>query len=226
MRSATVSIPAPTRAAELPASAASSPSMAVVAAIAVLRQRSAMDRHPLDLEESRALGVVYVAYAEMMRAVARRFLGDVDDATDVVHDVFVRLPNLVRQYGSGGFGGWLRQIVAREALMHMRRAQGQRGRMMTDADGLAAASAHDSRLDGLADADEVRWALSRLPAPMREVVVLRVFVGLAHDEIGRELEISSTASEVRLCRALKQLRWMIRRGAVPSPERVHARRAS
>ena len=49
-------------------------------------------------------------------------------------------------------------------------------------------------------------ALARLAQPLREVVVLRMYHDYSHQQIAVALGISSTASEVRLCRALKRLR--------------------
>jgi DNA-directed RNA polymerase specialized sigma24 family protein len=61
------------------------------------------------------------------------------------------------------------------------------------------------------DDGEIAWALDGLAPGLREVVVLRVFVGHSHREIAELLGISSAASEVRLCRALKALRLMLQR---------------
>jgi DNA-directed RNA polymerase specialized sigma24 family protein len=63
-----------------------------------------------------------------------------------------------------------------------------------------------------ADDGELAWALGRLAPPLREVVVLRYFVGCSHREIADLLAISAAASEIRLCRAIKALRLMLQHG--------------
>jgi DNA-directed RNA polymerase specialized sigma24 family protein len=44
------------------------------------------------------------------------------------------------------------------------------------------------------------------------VVILRFYLGYSHQEIAEALGITPNASEVRLCRALKQLRYALAAG--------------
>ena len=68
-----------------------------------------------------------------------------------------------------------------------------------------------SRFEGdvRVDSDRVQLAVQRLPQSLRNVVELRLMHGLPHSEIGLRLGLSTNACEVRLCRALKQLRALI-----------------
>ena len=52
-----------------------------------------------------------------------------------------------------------------------------------------------------------------LPESLRNVLVLRLLRGLPHAEIGRMLGLTANACEVRLCRAIKQLRVLVRETA-------------
>jgi RNA polymerase sigma-70 factor (ECF subfamily) len=128
-----------------------------------------------------------------------------------VHDVFCRLPWLVVQYGTGGFGGWLKQITARVALMRLRAARSRRDDVPLEEwlDGVPG-QATDADAMRVEDDGEVRRALAGLPESLREVVVLRVYLEDSHQEIARALGITVNASEVRLCRALKRLRLALR----------------
>jgi DNA-directed RNA polymerase specialized sigma24 family protein len=58
----------------------------------------------------------------------------------------------------------------------------------------------------LHDLEAVRSAVRSLPMSLREVVILRVYLELSHDQVAAELSISKTASEIRFCRAIKLLR--------------------
>lgn len=178
----------------------------VPAAVRVLQQR-AQPVAPLSDAESRALGVIYEQYGDMMRRTAERLLVVKADADDVVQEVALRLPSLIGQYHHGGLGGWLRRIVVTTVLMRLRRERREAPLGDTDC-------ASGELPDEVAErVDLVRRALAVLPKPQREVVVLRFFLDYTHEEIGQALGITATASEIRLCRALKQLRerlWLAR----------------
>lgn len=172
---------------------------------------------PLTDVEQKALEAIYLGYRDMMLRVATRFA--IADAEDVVQEVALRLPALLPQYQHGGLGGWLRRIVVTTALMRLRR-EGRRAsldELTEDAEPLP---------DVVAErVDLTRRALAVLPRPQREVVVLRFFLDYSHEEIARALGITATASEIRLCRALKVLRARFA-GPMPSGERSSRRRAS
>ncbi len=68
-----------------------------------------------------ALAGLYSRYASMLLATAYRLLQNREDAEDVVHDVFVGLPEALRRYREcGTLAAWLRTITARAALMRLR----------------------------------------------------------------------------------------------------------
>ena len=199
-------------------------------AVQLLRGRAAR-LAPLNLREADALATLYRVYAGMLITVARRIVGGTADAEDVVQDVFARLPAVLHLHRDGSLWGWLRQVTAREALMRVRRASTRREEALPD-DGASAAD-DAARAVRAPESDELRWAIQQLPVPHREVLVLRTFLDLSHQEIAELLECSVTASEVRLCRALKQLRVLLcprpAAWAGPSrraPESIALRRAS
>lgn len=189
----------------------------VARAVATLRCACLSIHRPLDDAEADAMATIYVRYRDMMLATARRVLGTRADAEDAVHDVFTRLPGLIAQYHGHGLGGWLRRVVRNEALMLSRRT-GARGEVeVLDTDlpaGEPGRPTHD---------EDISHAVAQLPLPLREVVVLRHFVGCTHREIAGLLEISAGASEIRLCRATKRLRLMLCASARSTPvtERLH-----
>jgi RNA polymerase sigma factor (sigma-70 family) len=59
--------------------------------------------------------------------------------------------------------------------------------------------------------------LGRLPAEQRELLRLRFYEGLDHDEIAARLGISTGSARVRLCRALAALKAIA--GAGPKEDR-------
>jgi len=147
-----------------------------------------------------ALAALYARYARGLLAVAYRLLQSRQDAEDVVHDVFVGLPEALRRYEErGSLGPWLRKVTARVALMRLRE---QRARPVVELDEQrvrASARAPDTALT-------IEQALRSLSPNLRAVLVLKEIEGFTHAEIAAMLDISVGASEVRLHRALLAMR--------------------
>src|SRR5262245_23735384 len=71
-----------------------------------------------------ALAELYRRFAPALMAVAWRLLQSREAAEDVVHDVFVGLPEALRKYDERGrLGAWLKQVTARVALSILRRQE-------------------------------------------------------------------------------------------------------
>lgn len=165
------------------------------------------DREPSDSTLDRvaggdldALAVLYGRYAEEVYHLAYRLTGSVQDAQDVVQDLFVGLPEAITCYGRPkGFGAWLRTVAARTAIQKTRERQ-RRLQVAMDPDWLVGRPPpHGLRLD-------LEAALAALPETLRAVVVLKEVEGFSHDEIGDLLGITAAASATRLMRAREKLR--------------------
>ena len=182
----------------------------VIHAIAILRGVGRAQTRSLSDIEAEALAVIYRSYAGRLIGLLRPLLGESEAAEDVLHDVFSRLPWAISQYRDDSFGGWLRQVTVRAALTQMRAKRRRHECMLPDPDQMGPDRVTEADFEAIEHREELARALAQLPEPLRQVVVLRVFMDLTHQQIADALEISPTASEVRLCRALKQLRGMLR----------------
>ena len=152
-------------------------------------------------EDADVIADLYRRHASALMAVAYRLLMSRADAEDVVHDVFVGLPEALRRYEErGNMEAWLKRIAARVALGRLR----ARREVLLDAPPERPARSVDpaSRLD-------VERALATLSPSLRAVLVLKEVEGFTHAEIAAMLGISVGASEVRLHRALRQLRQLL-----------------
>jgi RNA polymerase sigma-70 factor, ECF subfamily len=58
-------------------------------------------------------------------------------------------------------------------------------------------------------AEQLRWALGRVDSKTRLVLVLRFYLDLSNEDVGRTLGISAAAARVRVHRALGRLRPVI-----------------
>ena len=150
-----------------------------------------------------ALSELYRRYGQSLMALAYRLIGSRDDAEDVLHDVFLGLPEALRRYEErGSLESWLKRITARVALTRLR---GERRANEVPLDERLSTRGGDVA-DRLTDLVALQRAIAALPESLRLVLVLREIEGYSHAEIAVLLEISRGASEVRLHRALKQLR--------------------
>jgi RNA polymerase sigma-70 factor (ECF subfamily) len=155
--------------------------------------------------DTQALASLYHRHARALLAVAFRLLQSQADAEDVVHDVFVGLPEALRRYQErGALGAWLRKVTARVALMRLREESTHRTEPLDPTSLATPARAPDAALT-------IERALQRLSPGLRAVLVLKEIEGWSHAEIAAMLDISVGASEVRLHRALRTLRAMLRK---------------
>jgi RNA polymerase sigma factor (sigma-70 family) len=146
------------------------------------------------------LGVLYARYAGDVYSIALRYLRSVADAEDLLQDVFVGLPEAVQRYEPrGSFGAWLRRVAVRTALMRLR---AYRIRREESIDAAVHAAEH---APAPADVITARDAIDALPPDLRTVFLLKEVDGHSHAEIARLLNISASASAVRLFRAWKTL---------------------
>src|SRR5436190_1045128 len=74
-----------------------------------------------------ALSALYLEHGAALFRLAYRLVRAREDAEDVVHDVFVGLPEALRRYEErGSLVGWLKRVTARVALMRLRSGKRRR----------------------------------------------------------------------------------------------------
>jgi RNA polymerase sigma-70 factor, ECF subfamily len=90
-----------------------------------------------------------------------------------------------------------------------------RGGVPEDLPWAAAAQFRDDLADPREDrASLVRQSMKRLSASAREIVALRYFSGLSHEQIAATLGISAQAVHSRLCRARRKMADFLKRNGV------------
>jgi RNA polymerase sigma-70 factor (ECF subfamily) len=150
-----------------------------------------------------ALEALYLEHGDALMRLAYHLTGSAADAEDVLHDVFLGLPEALARYQErGAFAPWLRRVTVRVALDRLRRI---RRRREVPLEGVSepATSAQD---EGLSLRSDLERALRKLPVSLRVVFVLKEIDGQSHLEIAQALGIRIGTSEVRLHRAIRQLR--------------------
>ena len=162
-----------------------------------------------------ALGEIYDRYSRDVWRAARRALGDASDVEDVVHAMFIKLPQIAPSYdGRDNCRGWLCGIAVRMAMRH-RRGVGRFRRMLGwFAETLAPPSGPDpERLAGGREQVAVlERALEALSEKKRAVFVLVELEGLSAEEAARALEIPAATVRTRLFHARRELQQALERG--------------
>ncbi len=171
--------------------------------------------------DQRAFSLLLGRHKHWLYRFVRRYVGDADEAYDVLQDAFVAaMSNLDRYDAARPFETWLRRIALnkcrdrarREAV---RRAFGlsKRGAADTEAVADTAARADETLASGLA-LQALERAIATLPAALKAPLVLTVLEGLSQKEAGALLGLSPKAVEVRVYRAKRQLSEVLDRQAM------------
>jgi RNA polymerase sigma-70 factor (ECF subfamily) len=146
-------------------------------------------------------------YYTPMVALAYSVLLDHHLAEDVVQEAYARaLTSLPKLKKAEKFAPWLAQICRNVAIDLVRRG----GR---DA-GSAQFALAPCRQNDDSDCHAVRQAISRLPAPDKELIVLKYYDGLSYEQISAVLGISGPAVNGRLTRAKRKLAKHLRRQGI------------
>ena len=158
--------------------------------------------------------IVRRTYADTY-TLAYRLTGNPEDARDVVQETYLRAHRSIGRFrGDAQFGTWLHRITKNCANTLLGRRGRHRHDPLPEDSPIADSQPQNDpalRLD-LGDLrSQVVEALRSLPPKLRAVVVLRDIYDLSHDAIAEELGITTSAAKVRLHRARKGLREILRR---------------
>jgi RNA polymerase sigma-70 factor (ECF subfamily) len=167
-----------------------------------------------------AFEALVAKYQKRMLNIAFRFLGDHDDACEVVQDAFVSAyRNLKGFRGEAKFSTWLTAItmnLSRNRLKRMKLHQARvpvsldapiqtaSGEMMPDPP-----SGEPSVLDRMEKQDvknKVQDCIKALEPDFREVLVLRDMQDFSYEEIGGMLKVAAGTVKSRLFRARESVK--------------------
>jgi RNA polymerase sigma-70 factor (ECF subfamily) len=164
-----------------------------------------------------ALGTIYDRYARDVWRAVRRSLGDAADAEDIVHAMFLKLPQIAPSYdGRASCKGWLCGIAVHLAMRH-RRGAGRFHRMLTSFTQTITGRAGldpERVAGGQEELAVLERALAALSEKKRAVFVLVELEGLTAEEAGRALEIPAATVRTRLFHARRELLDALERGGV------------
>jgi len=182
---------------------------------------------------STAAGPVWVAptweeivteHSARVYRLAYRLTGNMHDAEDLTHDVFIRVFRSLHSYQPGTFEGWLHRITTNVFLDKMRRKQRIRFDALSDDAAARLPSREVGPEQSYADThfdDDVQRALDSLTPDFRAAVVLCDIEGLSYEEISTTLGVKLGTVRSRIHRGRSQLRAALAHRA-PDPSRTVA----
>lgn len=146
---------------------------------------------------------LYEKYAPKMLGVCRQYIKDIHFAEDVMVNGFVKV---FKHLGSfrfdGSFEGWIRRIMVRESITHLRKKQ-----FVVYDDSIYDRTALESTpLSSELDVAHIQNLIDTLPEGYRAVFVLFAIEGYSHIEIADMLSISEGTSRSQLFKSRKMLK--------------------
>ena len=158
-----------------------------------------------------------VRHKATLYRLARRYIGDPDEAYDIVQETFVAAWLALRRFDTRQtFAGWLRAIALNKCRDHgRRRAVRHRIVSLFAFEPSPAIQSTENEFEGehilleLQRLQRLDKAIAQLPQLYKEPLLLTTVSGLTQQEAASELGISTKAVEMRVRRARQKLREVL-----------------
>lgn len=146
---------------------------------------------------------LYEKYAPKMLGVCRQYIKDIHFAEDVMVNGFVKVFNHLHSFRfEGSFEGWIRRIMVRESITHLRKRQF----VVYDDNIFDKTVVKSEPPSSELDVAHIQRLIDTLPEGYRAVFVLFAIEGYSHTEIGEMLNISEGTSRSQLFKSRKILK--------------------
>lgn len=166
------------------------------------------------LDDNARFRTIVMPYIDDAYRLAHWLTGNRTDAEDVVQDASLRAFRAIREFAGGSARSWMLSIVRNTAYSWLRK---NRPTAVVTVEDLAAVELENTKpgdpnvetpeaaLIAKVDAGKLRAAITALPAPFRETLVLRDIEGLDYREIAEATEVPIGTVMSRLARARHRL---------------------
>jgi RNA polymerase sigma-70 factor (ECF subfamily) len=160
-----------------------------------------------------ALGRLYDRYVATVFGLARRIVTRLEDAEEVVQDVFTQVWREAGRYRDerASVAGWIVMLARTRAIDRLRarraRPDGDQGVEARPALGLTAAG-HDPEAFAISrqQAETIKRTLEMLPENQRTLIEMAYYRGLTHNEIAAETGVPLGTVKTRIRAAMETLR--------------------
>ncbi len=150
---------------------------------------------------------LYERYAGKMMAICMRYIGNREEAEDLLHDGYIKLYGSFDKFewqGEGTLPAWMARVMANLALQRLRKND-----VMSQSIELENTAELRDDVDRPDEGPDIETIpkkvlmqfIEELPPGYRAVFNMHVFEGKNHIEIGKELGINNKSSASQLVRA-------------------------
>jgi RNA polymerase sigma-70 factor (ECF subfamily) len=166
------------------------------------------------LDDKARFASVVMPHIDDAYRLAHWLTGNRTDAEDVVQDASLRAYRAIRGYAGGSARAWVLSIVRNTAYSWLRKNRPAEVVVVEDLEAVELANIKpgdpdaetpETALIAKIDAERLRAAISALPTPFRETLVLREIEGLDYREIAEVTEVPIGTVMSRLARARGRL---------------------
>lgn len=157
---------------------------------------------------------IYSSFYGYAISICHRYTSQEEDAIEILNDGFLKVFIEIYRYKPAyadtvsSFKGWLRKIMIYTAIDHFRKNHRHQVVSSLNETYMHVPAAHEDALDKISY-EEIMAAVKFLTPGYRTVFNLFVIEGFSHDEIARELGISTGTSKSNLAKARKQLQKIL-----------------
>lgn len=154
-----------------------------------------------------ALRALWVEHAPRIDAVVRRLVGDPDQAADIAQEVWIQIFRALPTWrGDSQFSTWAHRIAVNRTLNALRSVRRlAKLEVVMEDDTVSVDEDHDRSFL----AQSIDEAVQQLSPGARAVFVLHDVEGYTHEEIAKELGITSGGSKSQLFKARAKLRRLL-----------------
>ena len=156
---------------------------------------------------------IYENYAPLFTSIAKRYVGDVMIAEDIMVEAFFKIFTQISKYsGTGSFEGWMKRILINEALMHLRKYKNLKAQKSIEGLQIPLHQLTEEKME----CDAILSLVNHLPTGYKTVFNLYVLEGYKHREIASLLGISINTSKSQLILAKKKMKVLLKKHLYPN----------
>jgi len=153
-------------------------------------------------DNRQAQQALYEKFSPKMLSVCRQYVKDLQFAEDVMVNGFVKVFKHLNSFKhEGSFEGWIRKIMVRESISHLRKQQF----IVYDDDVIERNNDSKTLQSSELDVAHIQLLIDALPTGYKTVFILNTVEGYRHQEIAKMLDITESTSKTQLFKARKML---------------------